>query len=146
MTRIAAGHPGIWPDICAENRTAIVEVLDELIGSLADMRAVVADDDRDGLLAVLEPARRARINLPARVQRPAELVELRVPVPDRPGCSPRSPRWPPSSTSTSTTSRSPTPAKATAGCSSCSSTPPEPPSFSGGLVAAGYRPTVHALE
>ena len=28
MTRIAAGHPGIWPDICAENRTAIVEVLD----------------------------------------------------------------------------------------------------------------------
>ena len=21
MTRIAAGHPGIWPDICAENRT-----------------------------------------------------------------------------------------------------------------------------
>ena len=28
MTRIAAGHPGIWPDICAENRTAIVDVLD----------------------------------------------------------------------------------------------------------------------
>ena len=24
MTRIAAGHPGIWPDICAENREAIV--------------------------------------------------------------------------------------------------------------------------
>ncbi|MCU1379587.1 MAG: tyrA, partial [Acidimicrobiales bacterium] len=24
MTRIAAGHPGIWPDICAENRDAIV--------------------------------------------------------------------------------------------------------------------------
>ena len=33
MTRIAAGHPGIWPDICAENRTAIVDVLDRLARS-----------------------------------------------------------------------------------------------------------------
>jgi len=24
MTRVAAGHPGIWPDICAENSAAIV--------------------------------------------------------------------------------------------------------------------------
>src|SRR3546814_15818484 len=24
MTRIASGHPGIWPDICEENRSAIV--------------------------------------------------------------------------------------------------------------------------
>ena len=30
MTRIASGHPGIWPDICAENRAAIVDVLDGL--------------------------------------------------------------------------------------------------------------------
>src|SRR5579884_3888954 len=30
MTRIAAGHPGIWPDICAENREAIIEGLDRL--------------------------------------------------------------------------------------------------------------------
>ena len=28
MTRVAAGHPGIWPDICAENRSAIVDALD----------------------------------------------------------------------------------------------------------------------
>ena len=25
MTRVAAGHPGIWPDICAENAPAIVD-------------------------------------------------------------------------------------------------------------------------
>jgi prephenate dehydrogenase len=85
MTRIAAGHPGIWPDICGENRGAIVDVLDRLIEALGDMRDVVAKDDRAGLLSVLERARAARVNLPARFDRPSDLCELRVPVPDRPG-------------------------------------------------------------
>ena len=30
MTRIAAGHPGIWPDVVAENRDAICSALDQL--------------------------------------------------------------------------------------------------------------------
>ncbi len=85
MTRIAAGHPGIWPDICAENRGAIVEVLDELVTSLASVRDVVAADDRPRLLALLEQARSARISLPSRVARAGDLSEVRVPVPDRPG-------------------------------------------------------------
>jgi prephenate dehydrogenase len=85
MTRVAAGHPGIWPDICAENRDAIVEMLDRLIGALADTRDIVAKSDRNALLAALEHARAARVNLPGRAVRPEELVELRVPVPDRPG-------------------------------------------------------------
>ncbi|MET0729483.1 MAG: prephenate dehydrogenase/arogenate dehydrogenase family protein [Acidimicrobiales bacterium] len=85
MTRIAAGHPGIWPDICAENREAIVEVLDSLVASLQSVRAVVADGDRAGLLTVLERARAARINLPTRVARAGDLCEVRVPVPDRAG-------------------------------------------------------------
>src|SRR3546814_11916159 len=85
MTRIAAGHPGIWPDICGENRGAIVEVLDGLLASLGSVRDIVAGNDRDGLLAVLERARAARVNLPSRMVRPAGLAELRLPVPDRPG-------------------------------------------------------------
>jgi prephenate dehydrogenase len=85
MTRIAAGHPGIWPDICAENREAIVDVLDRLVAALTDVRRVVADADRPGLLRMLEAARAARTNLPARAARPEGLVEMRVPVPDRPG-------------------------------------------------------------
>jgi prephenate dehydrogenase len=85
MTRIAAGSPVIWPDICAENRTAIVAGLDRLIAALAELRSVVDRADRDALLAALERARAARVNLPATVSRAAELVELRVPVPDRPG-------------------------------------------------------------
>jgi prephenate dehydrogenase len=85
MTRIAAGHPGIWPDICAENRDAIVDVLDGLVGSLQQVRQVILDDDRAGLLAVLERARAARVNLPSRVASAGDLCEVRVPVPDRPG-------------------------------------------------------------
>ncbi len=85
MTRIASGHPGIWPDICAENRGAIVEVLDGLLASLQEVRSIVAGDDRDGLLAVLEQARAARANLPSRLSGVGDLCEVRVPVPDRAG-------------------------------------------------------------
>src|SRR5690606_14066110 len=85
MARVASGHPGIWPDICNDNRAAIVEVLDQLIEALRDMREVVAAGDRDALLAALEQARAARVNLPARFRTAADLSEVRVPVPDRPG-------------------------------------------------------------
>jgi prephenate dehydrogenase len=85
MTRIAAGHPGIWPDICAENRSAIVDELDRLVATLAQVRDLVADGDRDGLVAVLERARGARLALPARFARAEDLVEIRVPVPDQKG-------------------------------------------------------------
>ncbi len=85
MTRIAAGHPGIWLDICSENRDAIVTVLDELSERLGQVRDVVASRDSDGLRAVLTQARRARTNLPSRYVRPQELLEVRVPIPDRKG-------------------------------------------------------------
>jgi prephenate dehydrogenase len=85
MTRIASGHPGIWPDICAENRGAIVDVLDGLLASLQEVRSIVAGDDRDGLLAVLEQARAARANLPSRLSGVEDLAEVRIPVPDRAG-------------------------------------------------------------
>ena len=85
MTRVAAGSPAIWPDICAENREAIVGSLDRLLEALGGMRDLVASGDRAGLLAELERARSARLNLPARVAVPEELAEVRVPVPDRPG-------------------------------------------------------------
>ena len=85
MTRVAAGHPGIWPDICAENATPIVEALDSLVSDLRAMRERVATRDRDALLGVLQKASAARRNLPARVVRPDHLAELRIPVPDRAG-------------------------------------------------------------
>jgi prephenate dehydrogenase len=85
MTRIAAGSPAIWPDICRDNSGAIVPVLDRLIERLAGVRRIVAESDRDALERLLEDARRARRNLPARGLRPEAVTELRVVVPDRPG-------------------------------------------------------------
>ena len=85
MTRVAAGHPGIWPDVCVENQAGITETLDRLMGALSRLRTMVANGDRGGILAVLERAREARLNLPSRVLHAEDLVEIRVPVPDRPG-------------------------------------------------------------
>lgn len=86
MTRIASGSPAIWPDICAENRDAIVDVLDRFVESLGEVREAVASADRAQLLSLLERARVARVNLPARAAaRAEELAEVRVPVPDRKG-------------------------------------------------------------
>ncbi len=85
MTRVAAGNPGIWLDICAQNSDAILDGLDRLIGALEAMRERVADQDQDALRRALERSRHARANLPVRIDRGAGLVEVRVPVPDRPG-------------------------------------------------------------
>ena len=87
MTRIASGHPSIWLDICEENRQSIVDALSSLIDGLSDMRSVVASGDRDGLLSRLSSARDARANLPARIKRPSDLAEVRIPIPDRPGAA-----------------------------------------------------------
>ncbi|HWE66042.1 MAG TPA: prephenate dehydrogenase [Acidimicrobiales bacterium] len=85
MTRVAAGHPGIWPDICSENAGPIVQALDALVAELTVMRDRVAGHDRDSLLQVLQRASAARRNLPARIVRPDHLSVLRIPVPDRHG-------------------------------------------------------------
>jgi prephenate dehydrogenase len=85
MTRVAAGHPGIWPDICAENAGPIVDALDALVGELTTMRDRVAGRDRASIYGVLQRASSARRNLPARMVRPDNLSELRIPVPDRHG-------------------------------------------------------------
>ena len=85
MTRVAAGHPGIWPDICLENQAGITATLDRLTAALARLREMVAGGDRGGILTVLERAREARLNLPSRVLHAEDMVEIRVPVPDRPG-------------------------------------------------------------
>ncbi|HET9060767.1 MAG TPA: prephenate dehydrogenase dimerization domain-containing protein, partial [Acidimicrobiales bacterium] len=85
MTRIAAGHPGIWPDVVAENRDAILAGLDRLSATLGELRRVVAAGDRPELLRLLERARERRVNLPSGAPALGKATEVRVPVPDRPG-------------------------------------------------------------
>ena len=85
MTRIAAGQPSIWPDICDDNADAIVKTLDLLIDALGAMRRRVAEHDHDSLLEILSRAATARRALPDGALRPEGLVEVRVPVPDQLG-------------------------------------------------------------
>ena len=85
MTRIAAGSPSIWPDICEENAEAICGVLDLLGERLAAVRRLVARGDRTALAELLSAAQVARQNLPQQGGRPSESVELRIVVLDRPG-------------------------------------------------------------
>jgi prephenate dehydrogenase len=87
MTRIASGHPAIWPDICDANRAAIVSTLDDLIAGLGSMRDAVAAGDRHRIGAALGAARAARTNLPIRATQPDAIAEVRIPIPDRPGAA-----------------------------------------------------------
>ena len=85
MTRISAGRPAIWPDICLANREAIVAGLDQLVAALSHTRSLVAGGDRAGLYALLDSARTARQNLPVGYDQVDKASELAVPIPDRPG-------------------------------------------------------------
>ena len=85
MTRIAAGHPAIWLDICEQNKTQIVESLDDLIEGLQNARNIVERTDRDQLRTLLTGARKARVNLPSGIPSGLELCEVRVTMPDIPG-------------------------------------------------------------
>lgn len=87
MTRIASGHPAIWLDICAENRPAIISTLSALIDGLSDMRTAVDTGDRATILQRLTEARESRANLPSRIKALADLSEVRIPIPDRPGAA-----------------------------------------------------------
>lgn len=87
MTRVASGHPAIWLDVCRENRGAILTALDGMISGLASMRAIVDSGDDDALLTRLQTARSARSNLPGRVRELLDVVEVRIPIPDRSGAA-----------------------------------------------------------
>jgi prephenate dehydrogenase len=85
MTRVAAGHPAIWPEICVENRTAITDVLDELLDELVEMRLIVSGGDRAELLARLEAARESRRSLSTGAPEPSRLAEVRIAIRDQKG-------------------------------------------------------------
>jgi prephenate dehydrogenase len=85
MTRIAAGDPGIWPDILFENRDAVVQSLEALEGRLQTLRAALLNDERDVILESLLSAASARRQLPGRALSTEDLAYLRVKVSDEPG-------------------------------------------------------------
>jgi prephenate dehydrogenase len=135
MTRVAAGHPAIWLDICEQNRDAIVGVLDGLIAQLGATRSVVAKGERGALESILSTARHARINLPSRVTNAELMAEVRVPIPDRPGAAAEV--FSLAADLSVNISRSSTRPKADAVCSSPSSTPANPTCSAAGCWPEG---------
>jgi prephenate dehydrogenase len=85
MTRVAAGHPAIWPDVCVANAEEILSNLDRLSGLLEEIRKLIVAEDKAGIYRWLDEARAARRSLPSRIPLPSELAEFRVPIADRPG-------------------------------------------------------------
>ncbi len=85
MTRIAASHPAIWPDICVANREAILRALDGFAERIVQLRGLVDVGDRDGLLTMLEHSRAARRSLPVSAVIEGPITEIRVAIPDVPG-------------------------------------------------------------
>lgn len=85
MTRIAASQTAIWLDILTTNREAVLTALDAYLDALKNAREVIARGDRVALAAMLARARAARRNLPVGAGVETDLVELRIPVPDRVG-------------------------------------------------------------
>jgi prephenate dehydrogenase len=85
MTRLSGRAPGIWPDICVENREAIVPALARYAEQLDRARRLVEAGERGPLLEFFERARAEVHNIPARSASAGPLVELAIPVPDRPG-------------------------------------------------------------
>jgi prephenate dehydrogenase len=86
MTRVAAGSPDIWPDVCSENADAISSVLKRLVRALEAIGDAVSRRDREAILAELRSARAARSALPSlEVAAPETVAEIRVAIRDRPG-------------------------------------------------------------
>jgi prephenate dehydrogenase len=86
MTRIAAGSPEMWADICATNAPAIGEMLARFRIHLDQLTGAIAGRKREQVADELGRAARVRGELPALWQaEPTPLVELLVPMLDRPG-------------------------------------------------------------
>ncbi len=85
-TRIAAGSPRMWIDICLDNKDAILYSIDKMSDMLDSLRHDIEEADKERIKGVLEKAQHARLNMPSALGKEiGKLYELYIPVPDRPG-------------------------------------------------------------
>ena len=85
-TRIAAGSPELWCGIAFDNKDALSDGLDEIQGIIGAFADALASDDRASLTTLLADAAAARRALPvAWVPSTERLLEVRIPMEDRPG-------------------------------------------------------------
>lgn len=86
MTRIAGSSPDLWVDIVQENQPAVAALVRRFQQALGEAADALEHGDWHRLRSMLSEARRARHDLPGKPGlQPSDLVELLIPVPDRPG-------------------------------------------------------------
>ncbi|MFR1639605.1 MAG: prephenate dehydrogenase/arogenate dehydrogenase family protein [Eggerthellaceae bacterium] len=85
-TRIAAGSPELWCGIAFDNKQALSEGLDEMRAIIGSFAEALESGDRGRLTSLLADAAAARRALPAAwVPSTERLLEVRIPMEDRPG-------------------------------------------------------------
>jgi prephenate dehydrogenase len=84
-TRVAGANSGIWTDIYLANRSALIAQIDAVALRLAAVRADLAAGDGTAVSAWNDAAAEDRRTLLEAQLAGGELIELRVPVPNRPG-------------------------------------------------------------
>ncbi len=60
FTRIASSDPVMWRDICLENKTAVLAMMDRFAEDYARIRAAIADGKGEELEAIFASAKKAR--------------------------------------------------------------------------------------
>ena len=66
FTRLSAGHPAMWRDVCLANRAALRRELAIYRDELERVEALIAQGDGEALQALFERARKARESWRAR--------------------------------------------------------------------------------
>ena len=60
LSRIASSDPTMWRDICLENKTAILEMVDAYQKTLNEIKAKIDADDAEGLFEIFDHAKTTR--------------------------------------------------------------------------------------
>jgi prephenate dehydrogenase len=85
-TRVAAGNPDLWQQICFSNRDKIAAALETLIAKITAAKEFLKEGNKEGLYSFLAEAREQRLKIPSGLKGllPA-LYEVVITVPDKPG-------------------------------------------------------------
>ncbi|HEX9765873.1 MAG TPA: prephenate dehydrogenase/arogenate dehydrogenase family protein [Nitriliruptorales bacterium] len=83
-TRVAASDPDLWVGILRANRQSVLAALDGYAARLAGLRGDLEAENWPAVRARLEAGRAARDRLPTK-QRATDVVDVMVPIDDRPG-------------------------------------------------------------
>jgi prephenate dehydrogenase len=85
-TRVAASSPELWIEILSENREHVLDLVAGLKAHLGDFEKAIQAEDWSFLKELLTKAQTFRTSIPKKPGvAPAELFELTIAIPDRPG-------------------------------------------------------------